>query len=78
MVIKCSYDLMKYMYDTNIAVDGYMSEWGSWGGCSVTCGGGFKMRTRTCHDPIYGGKPCQGDTVQINPSCNYQPCPGNE
>lgn len=57
------------------AVDGYMSEWGSWGGCSATCGGGYQMRTRTCHDPIYGGKPCQGDTVEVNPSCNNQSCP---
>ncbi|XP_022341552.2 semaphorin-5A-like [Crassostrea virginica] len=60
---------------TPCPVDGYMSEWGSWGACSATCGGGFQIRTRTCHDPLYGGKNCTGDVVDLNPSCNNNSCP---
>lgn len=56
-------------------VDGYMSEWGSWSACSATCGGGYQMRTRTCHDPLFGGKNCTGEVVDLNPSCNSQSCP---
>lgn len=52
-----------------------MSEWGSWSACSVTCGGGYQMRTRTCHDPLFGGKNCTGEVVDLNPSCNSQSCP---
>lgn len=52
-----------------------MSEWGSWSACSATCGGGYQMRTRTCHDPLFGGKNCTGEVVDLNPSCNSQSCP---
>lgn len=56
-------------------VDGYMGEWGSWSACSATCGGGYQMRTRTCHDPLFGGKNCTGEVVDLNPSCNTLSCP---
>lgn len=56
-------------------VDGYMGEWGSWSACSATCGGGYQIRTRTCHDPLFGGKNCTGEVVDLNPSCNTQSCP---
>lgn len=69
---------MQFSYTMNwfvFVVDGYMSEWGSWSACSATCGGGYQMRTRTCHDPLFGGKNCTGEVVDLNPSCNSQSCP---
>ena len=36
----------------------YLSGWGSWSGCSVTCGSGVQTRSRTCaYDPGNFGEP---------------------
>uniref|UniRef100_A0A4W3JWV4 Hemicentin 1 n=1 Tax=Callorhinchus milii TaxID=7868 RepID=A0A4W3JWV4_CALMI len=57
-------------------VDGNWSEWGQWEECSRTCGQGNRMRTRVCSNPPmqYGGKPCEGKTVETI-MCNNRPCP---
>ena len=55
-------------------VDGVWEEWGIWGDCSVTCGGGQRLRMRVCIDPLYGGSECQGNTT-YNEVCNSNPCP---
>ena len=61
-------------------VDGGLSEWGPWGECSKSCGGGDHSRKRTCTNPPrqHGGKDCSGlgDKVEKD-SCNTQGCPGN-
>ncbi|XP_052105775.1 SCO-spondin-like [Mytilus californianus] len=70
--------------DTNISncadnlcpINGNWTEWSSWNECSVTCGGGRKVRDRQCSNPVpqYGGDPCFGNTTNID-SCNEDPCP---
>ncbi|XP_078352100.1 thrombospondin-2-like [Oculina patagonica] len=58
------------------AVDGGWSDFGEWGECSVTCGGGIKERTRTCTNPppAHGGKDCVGNNKEEQ-ECNTDPCP---
>ena len=54
--------------------------WGSWskpGTCSVSCGGGAQISTRSVAVPHKcGGRPCQGGTTSRT-SCNTQCCPVN-
>jgi hypothetical protein len=47
------------------------SEWTEIGACSVACGGGFQMRTRTCSV----GLQCVGDYISST-GCNSQDCEG--
>ena len=46
-------------------------EYGDYGGCSRTCGGGTKTRTRPC---LPSGSGCVGSTTDVV-SCNTQECP---
>ena len=51
-----------------------MTDWGDYGdygGCSKTCGGGTKIRTRPC---LPSGSGCVGSTTDVVP-CNTQECP---
>lgn len=57
------------------AVDGKWQTWASWGGCSVTCGGGTQRRERVCSGPFFGGAACQGPQDEQRP-CGAQRCPG--
>lgn len=59
-----------------ITVDGVWASWGSYGACTVTCGGGTQERQRTCTNPApqYGGANCPGSTVSSQ-ACNTQNCP---
>ncbi|KAG8249761.1 hypothetical protein J6590_012064 [Homalodisca vitripennis] len=43
-------------------VDGKWSAWGPWSQCSSSC---LRQRQRLCSKPLYGGKPCIGDNIQI-------------
>ncbi|XP_055958580.1 scavenger receptor cysteine-rich type 1 protein M160 [Patella vulgata] len=59
-------------------VDGGWSDWGSFSGCSVTCGLGIRSRSRECNNPtpVIGGSNCIGistDTEEcISPEgCRY-------
>ena len=65
-----------FVYISSI-VNGGWSNWGLWGGCSLTCGGGVQTRTRTCTNPspTRGGVDCQGHGSQSQ-SCNTKGCPG--
>ncbi|XP_052235907.1 SCO-spondin-like isoform X2 [Dreissena polymorpha] len=55
--------------------NGGWSSWGSWQSCSVTCGGGLKLRSRTCTSPSPSayGKACEGNfeafAVCVNTPC---------
>ena len=55
--------------EVHCPIDGYWSDWSVWSLCSVTCGIGLKERDRVCNNPapMYGGRPCQGDRVEIAP-----------
>ena len=60
-------------------VNGNYSDWGPYGECSKSCGGGLKMRNRTCTNPppANGGEDCSvlgPDTSTMK--CNIQECPG--
>ena len=60
-------------------VEGQWGQWGGFTGCSATCGGGQKQRTRKCDSPppSNGGKDCAidalGDTEIVK--CNDNACP---
>lgn len=56
-------------------VDGKWQAWASWGGCSVTCGGGTQRRERICSGPFFGGAACQGPQDEFR-QCSAQRCPG--
>nr|XP_034327535.1 uncharacterized protein LOC105323126 [Crassostrea gigas] len=62
-------------YTQSCPIDGGFSNWGSWGTCSVTCGGGTQVRTRSCSNPApqYGGANCAGSPSQ-NKTCNTNVC----
>uniref|UniRef100_H0WC62 Hemicentin-1 n=1 Tax=Cavia porcellus TaxID=10141 RepID=H0WC62_CAVPO len=57
-------------------VNGHWSEWSLWEECTKTCGRGNRTRTRTCNNPSaqHGGRPCEGNAVEII-MCNIRPCP---
>ncbi|XP_048737465.1 thrombospondin-1-like isoform X2 [Ostrea edulis] len=57
-------------------VNGSWSSWQVSSQCSVSCGGGVRVRTRTCDNPApsNGGQPCQGISVHKE-ICNTQSCP---
>ncbi|XP_066028698.1 coadhesin [Pocillopora verrucosa] len=56
--------------------DGNWSPWGAPGPCDKTCGGGTRVRKRTCTDPPPSGdgKDCAGSSTKDEP-CNTQACP---
>lgn len=56
--------------------DGGWTRWSNWSTCSLTCGYGFRKRTRSCTNPRPkgSGKKCLGRSVMII-ICAYNPCP---
>ena len=54
-------------------VDCRVSQWGSWGACSATCGDGVQKSSRTITTPpLGGGIPC-GDLTKTK-ACNVEAC----
>ena len=47
--------------------------------CSVTCGNGVEIVSRSCTNPRpkHGGKPCPGEAKKKQP-CSRISCPGKE
>ncbi|CAH1773844.1 unnamed protein product [Owenia fusiformis] len=58
-------------------VDGVWTDWGEWGSCNVSCGGGSKLRHRQCIPPQYGGADCIGGPAGATDmtTCSTEPCP---
>ena len=80
-----TFNLLKPSFKIGWAVDisatvvhGGWSDWGSWGGCSKTCGSGTQTRTRRCDNPEPGpgGDPCSGSSTESR-TCNTASCPSN-
>ena len=58
-------------------VVGQWSEFGSWSGCTKTCGGGTQHRERTCNNPAPEngeGQNCVGQATETQ-TCGINSCP---
>mmetsp|Transcript_20560 Transcript_20560/g.44936 ORF Transcript_20560/g.44936 Transcript_20560/m.44936 type:complete len:1516 (-) Transcript_20560:96-4643(-) len=56
-------------------IDCEWGEWTDWGGCSCTCGGGTKRRSRTVlHAPRENGKLCEPLSKNEIAGCNQHTC----
>ncbi|XP_033625738.1 uncharacterized protein LOC117288968 [Asterias rubens] len=57
-------------------IHGGWSEFGEWGDCSDTCGGGVTTHSRLCNNPVpeWGGDDCVGDATEDG-ECNTNLCP---
>ena len=66
---------MNVVYLYLSAIDGKWSEW-IVPECSKKCGGGIRVKTKTCTNPKpqYGGKECDGDAPKEEQACNTDPC----
>ena len=76
--LACPATVIRTSCNTNICPqDCEVSEWDSWGQCSVSCGpGGQHLRVRTVHtSAAYGGAAC-GALKEVK-ACNAHPCPVN-
>ena len=65
-------------FDLSRLVNGGYSEWGQYGPCSKTCGGGSKTRTRTCTNPPpqNSGDDCSSlGPASSTAACNTDECP---
>lgn len=51
-----------------------VTNWGSWGACDKTCGGGRKVSTRTVSVPAYYGGTCNQKLSKTR-GCNDDACP---
>ncbi|KAL8608110.1 hypothetical protein ACOMHN_016565 [Nucella lapillus] len=58
---------------TPCPVDGQWQEWSVWSPCTRSCDGGTQERQRLCQPHQHGGRPCLGDSTELN-SCNTQLC----
>jgi hypothetical protein len=68
-----------YWPDFCSVVDGAWTDWGSYGFCSVTCGGGTQVRSRSCTNPAPNifGEDCAGP-FNSSRECNTQNCPSKK
>ena len=59
------------------SVNGGWSQWSGFCGCTRSCGGGVKIRSRKCNSPAPNscGSTCPGKAVEQVP-CNTQACGG--
>ena len=58
----------------SVLVDCKWNEWGQWQNCNATCGDGWKVRTRTQEEQLYGGEPCDGSYEDWD-TCFPRHCP---
>jgi len=65
-------DAAKFMAQTG---ESGVEEWSQWSTCSVTCGQGSQVRTRTCVSPY--GTHCSGPLRESRVCNNTALCPGS-
>ena len=68
-------------------VNGNWGEWSTFGVCSKTCGGGEKLKKRSCNNPssandgldclLSGENEKRGKEEHVIKTCNTDLCPGN-
>lgn len=79
LVPAASSNLKPFYIPSSAAVSeaGGWSPWSPWSGCSRSCGGGLRSRTRACGQPPPQGLGdfCEGPQAQ-GEACQAQPCPG--
>ena len=71
-----SHETIKNNFFSAVAiVNGGWTEFGAWGACSATCGGGKQERSRTCTNPPPSGDgaQCSGVAKEVR-ACNTDPC----
>ena len=58
-------------------MNGNWGSWTEWGSCTLSCGGGTRIRTRRCDSPLPSdnGRYCSGSDRQVD-YCNSDDCPG--
>jgi hypothetical protein len=60
---------------TNDRVNCEYEEWGGWGACTATCGGGHRVRSREVeHYPRHGGAGCPHANLEEIEPCGIDPC----
>ncbi|XP_052284771.1 SCO-spondin-like isoform X2 [Dreissena polymorpha] len=62
--------------NSDCPVDGVLTEWSQWADCTLTCGGGYKIRNRTCYFPPDKphGHDCVGN-LNFSKACANHACP---
>ncbi|KAH3881664.1 hypothetical protein DPMN_005591 [Dreissena polymorpha] len=62
--------------NSDCPVDGVLTEWSQWADCTLTCGGGYMIRNRTCYFPPYipHGHDCVGN-LNFAKACASHACP---
>lgn len=74
-----------------VIINGHWGHWSSWSVCSLSCGGGTRVRTRFCNNPLPSdlGRACPQETFSKHwtppiflvkakdvEKCNMHACPG--
>eukprot|EP00088_Acartia_fossae_P070968 TRINITY_DN962_c0_g1_i5.p1 TRINITY_DN962_c0_g1~~TRINITY_DN962_c0_g1_i5.p1 ORF type:complete len:1038 (-),score=234.06 TRINITY_DN962_c0_g1_i5:373-3441(-) len=54
-----------------------VAEWSDWSPCSVTCGQGYKLRTRVFTLSFVPNRVCEGVRLTEKQDCRSDPCPWN-
>jgi len=54
-----------------------VAEWADWSPCSVTCGQGYKIRTRVFTLSFVPNRVCEGVRLTQKQDCRSDPCPWN-
>ncbi|XP_052065714.1 receptor-type tyrosine-protein phosphatase mu-like isoform X2 [Mytilus californianus] len=59
-----------------VTVNGSWGYWSAWNECTVSCGGGQRLRYRICNNPPAsgGGSTCSGDNKEAD-NCSNNKCP---
>lgn len=71
---RCDNKVLSCAAVKHIPVDCVYGEWGEWGSCSQTCGGGERARKRTSTAEKHGGKKCE-ESNENKGDCEQKACP---